>query len=386
MIKIACIVPYQIIPPETGGHRGIYLFYQALSRYAEVTCFTVKENTAWKNENIRIIPILGSTKSKLRYINPLLVSKIKKYCKSQGIPILVSEHPYFGWLTYALKKLTGMPYAIHSYNIESMRFKTIGKAWWPILFLYEKFSHRHADANFFITQEDREYAIRHFGLQTDRCFVATYGIEQDGPPGIDKQGARQEICKTYGFDPSTLLLLFNGSLNYSPNENAVKKIIHNINPVLRSEMKVPYKIIICGKADPELMDVLKTIKKEGVIYTGFVPDIRPYFLAADVFLNPVTEGGGIKTKLVEALAADTPAVSFKSGAWGVPVSVTGETLKIVDDDDFEGFAEAVKQITSGSSLHIPGIFFEHFNQQNIARNVAEVLEEMVSDQRRRLRG
>lgn len=379
MIKIASIVPYQIIPPEHGGHRGIYNFYEALSNFAEITCFTVTENLAWKNENIRIVPVLGSNKNKFRYINPFLIYKIKTRCRHEGIHLLILEHPYFGWLGYALQKLFGLKYAVHSYNIESIRFKTMRKKWWKILYGYEKFTHRHAVANFFITEEDRQFAIRNYSLNEDLCYVATYGIEEEESPSkSEKDAAHLSVCKELGLNPSTILLMFNGSLDYVPNKTAVVNIIHNINPLLKTKLTAEYKIIICGRAEPDMAERLASEQANGIIYPGFVNDIRQYFLATDVFLNPVTEGGGIKTKLVEALAADTPSVSFKSGAWGLPPEVTGDALKIVNDDDFSGFTDVILKTLNDIHTSIPVSFYNHFNQKKIAEKVAGIIAEVIS--------
>ncbi|MBK7345377.1 MAG: glycosyltransferase [Chitinophagaceae bacterium] len=63
-----------------------------------------------------------------------------------------------------------------------------------------------------------------------------------------------------------------------------------------------------------------------------------YFKAADVFLNPVIEGGGIKTKLVEALGQNLNVVTTQSGAIGVPQETTGNKMKIIKDGDWAAFA------------------------------------------------
>ncbi|MBK7558780.1 MAG: glycosyltransferase [Chitinophagaceae bacterium] len=74
-----------------------------------------------------------------------------------------------------------------------------------------------------------------------------------------------------------------------------------------------------------------------MIYAGFVEDINLYFKGCDIFINPVVNGGGIKTKLVEALGYDLSVTSTKTGAIGIPVEMTGNKMKISEDNDWKAF-------------------------------------------------
>ncbi len=71
---------------------------------------------------------------------------------------------------------------VHSHNLEGNRWKSLGKWWWRILWNYEKFTHRQADFNFFIQDADRNYAIKYFGLNEDRCLTVSFGTEIPEPP------------------------------------------------------------------------------------------------------------------------------------------------------------------------------------------------------------
>jgi hypothetical protein len=68
-----------------------------------------------------------------------------------------------------------------------------------------------------------------------------------------------------------------------------------------------------------------------------VDKIEPYFMAADVFLNPILSGGGIKTKLVEAIGFGASAVSTVTGAMGCGQQICGNKLTIVKDGDWKNF-------------------------------------------------
>ena len=107
-----------------------------------------------------------------------------------------------------------------------------------------------------------------------------------------------------------------------------------------------------------LMNELKEYRDKNIIYAGFVEDITLYFKGADIFLNPVIEGGGIKTKVVEALGYNLSVISTKSGAIGIPTELTNGKLTIVEDTDWENFINSIYAVNITST--IPQEYFEHF--------------------------
>jgi hypothetical protein len=166
-------------------------------------------------------------------------------------------------------------------------------------------------------------------------------------------------------------LLFNGTLHYQPNLDAIDVIIKKINPVLLSAIDFKYKILICGKGLPEAYDKLNKYKDSNIIYAGFVDDIRPYFTGADIFINPIIDGGGIKTKLVEALGYNMNVVTTANGAFGVPATITNNKMVIVDNNDWELFAKQI--IIADTSAIISPVFFEHFYWKEIVKKAANAL-------------
>jgi len=149
----------------------------------------------------------------------------------------------------------------------------------------------------------------------------------------------------------------------------------DINPLLL-KAGIQYHIIICGPDLPGQYRLLSGYKNENITYAGFVDDINLYFQAADIFINPISEGGGIKTKVVEALAAGCSVVSYKSGALGIPVAVTGEKLCITDDKNADAFTECLlKELTMGTTA-IPREFFNYFSWKGIAHTAATAINSL----------
>ncbi|MEO6914443.1 MAG: glycosyltransferase [Chitinophagaceae bacterium] len=370
MEKALSLIPYKIFPAKLGGQKGIALFNEYLSKLFPLCCATVTGNDP-RYATYPVFNILGD--SSLRYINVFNFFRLRKIIRDQAVTHLILEHPYLGWLGMLLKKYTGVKLVVHSHNIESTRWKTLGKWWWKILWWYEGMVHRYADYNFFIHDEDRSFAVTEYNVDPAKAITVTYGIEWNQAPSKELRDASREILLSrYTIESSAVIMLFNGSLDYSPNLNAVHDILKNINPLFLQGDLV-YRIIICGSGLPREMNDLTSYADKNIIYAGFVDDISLYFKGSDIFLNPVTEGGGIKTKLVEALGYGTRAVSTQNGSIGVNPEECGGNLAIVKDKDWEAFASETRRMVSGETSRLPEGFFKKFYWGNIASKAAEFM-------------
>lgn len=372
MATILSIVSYKIFPAKLGGQKGIALFNEYLAKETALVCATVKTNDPVFAKGYTVLNVLSN--SPLRYINPFYFFTIRRIIKKYRVTHLLLEHPYYGWLGILLKWFAGVKLVVHSHNIESARWKSLGKWWWIILWQYEKCTHRIANYSFFIQDEDRDFAIRNFKLDASKCIAVTYGIEWEHPPvREEKNNCKLILRKQHGIGEDETILLFNGTLNYKPNLDAVQIILEKINPLLLNS-GLAYKIIICGRGLPADMNELKDYTDRNIIYAGFVDDITVYFKGADIFINPVLDGGGIKTKLVEALGYNTAVVSTVSGSIGVTQHDGRQLLKITADNDWPLFAAAVTALSQSAAPEIPDSFYQKFYWGNIARKAAAFIE------------
>jgi glycosyltransferase involved in cell wall biosynthesis len=279
---------------------------------------------------------------------------------------VIVEHPYLGWMGWLLKLTCNTKLIIHTHNVEHERFRTVGKWWWPFLKIYETWVLNRADFVFCISEEDRQWMTEKMKISTSKCVLVPYGITQQEPP-LDKKESKEMVCTKHGFNPTHQLFFFNGLLDYKPNTDAVSTIIEKINPALLVK-NIPYNILIVGKRLPESFQDLKAYNQQHLFYAGFVDDIDLYTKAADVLLNPINSGGGVKTKMIEALGLNTTVVATATGAIGVNKLVCGDKLKIVSDNDWVSFANEVIDAASTEST-IPAAFYQTYYWGNIIQQI-----------------
>ena len=321
-----------------GGQKGIALFCKYLGEQNNLTCVSVKSNKKELAENYELINIFSD--SKLRYANPFNLKKIKKIIIEKDIKNIITEHPYMAWIGWLLKKQLKIKWFVHSHNIEYERFKTLNKWWFFILKKYESWAYKNADAVFFVTPEDVEFAVARNMVKEENSVLVPYGIDVNKMPN-DIQQQKEKIYSRHNIPTDCKLLFFNGALSYKPNNDALKFILDKINPVLLQHKTYNYRILICGKDLPASFNQLKNYADKKVIYAGFVDDVTAYFKAADIFLNPVVAGGGVKTKVIDAMSYGVTVVSCKTGAAGVNSKVCGDKIKIVNDNDADAFVKAI---------------------------------------------
>lgn len=368
-MNVLSLVSFKIFPAHMGGQKGVALFYQYLCQRYHVVLAVSKDNQ--ESKNVKVEKILYPNKK--IYFNFFRLHQLKKLMQKNGSNIIIAEHSYTGWLAWQLKKRTGKPFIIHSHNIESKRFRQMHKWWWKLYHYYEGWIHRKAAHSFFISNEDLEFAVKAFRLSRSKCSVISYGVEK-----IQVKKNKSALRKELDIDENKTILLFNGTLDYKPNYDAVVAIIEKIDPLLRKRL-TNYQIIITGnRAKKKLVE--KILNNKNILYPGYVDDVNLYYQAADIFINPVANNTGVKTKLIEAIANHCTVVSVASGASGIRKDLCEEKLITVEDNNWNLFVDAIIQyLASEQSIHFtPESFFDFYSWNTIVRNASETIERVVT--------
>ena len=367
MANVLALVSFKVFPPQMGGQKGVAHFYGHLSKYHSIYIAASKDNKFGTGEII-LLPVL--TSNKLMPFNLFALKKLKRIIQQNNIQCIIAEHSYTGWLGFLLKKKMNIPFIIHSHNLESYRFKEMGKWWWKIYWNYEKYIHQRADHNFFISEADLSKSLKEFQLNKKKCTVITYGVEQI----IEIKEANNKLKKLLGINYESILF-FNGTLNYKPNIDAVNYLLFILDPLLQKE-KLSYKIVITGNhATVPLQKQMAANPR--FIYKGFVDDVDLFYQGSDIFLNPVNNDSGIKTKLVEALANNCMAISTKSGAAGIPKDITGGKLIIVNNLNAAQMVKLILSNINQKDQPISKAYLNYFNWDNITAKASEKINQFA---------
>lgn len=368
----AVVIPYVFLPPKNGGHQAGYGLCQALGREVSVLCissfgnepgsYTFQLEHAFQN---------GMTK----YFSPLAAWRCFRILKSAKVRHCIAQQPFIVPLLMPVLAVLGISLLVYAHNIEYRRFRSMDKWWWRIVWLVEFLVYRLAKQVLFISPEERVAAIAEFGLAPEKCIDVPYGVERKAPPPeSERWAARREVAATHGFRESERWILFFGPQNYQPNLEAVLFIAQELAPLLKAQTEVDYRILICGGSLPAAYQKLDAYREYNVDYLGFVEDIDRYVLAADVVLNPILKGAGVKTKVLEAIALGKTVISTESGAFGIEKQVCGKQLVVVKDHDSAAYANAVLQSLKLSNQATPVEFYDYYYRDNVVKALLPILQ------------
>jgi sugar transferase (PEP-CTERM/EpsH1 system associated) len=167
-----------------------------------------------------------------------------------------------------------------------------------------------------------------------RCYPAT----RTTPMYIVPTGVDTEYFRPSGTSSRAADLVFTGSMDWLPNQDAMRYFCRHVLPLVRAD-EPGVRLTIVGRSPTPA--VLSLAKEAGVRVTGRVDDVRPYMDDAAVYIVPLRIGGGTRLKIFEAMAMGKAVVSTTVGAEGLPVA-DGEHLLLADEP--RSFADAIVRV------------------------------------------
>jgi glycosyltransferase involved in cell wall biosynthesis len=188
-----------------------------------------------------------------------------------------------------------------------------------------------ADHVLAVSDSDREYFSQ--TVAPEKITTIPTGVDVDYFQGCSTANAGE---------PETLV--FSGSMDWLPNEDAMLHFADRIFPLIR-ERAPKVKLIVVGRQPTSHVRALAA-RHANIEVTGTVADIRPYLRKACVYVVPLRIGGGTRIKIFEAMAMGKAVVSTSIGAEGLPVT-NGKNIVIADAP--EAFAAAVLRLLGNPS-------------------------------------
>lgn len=148
----------------------------------------------------------------------------------------------------------------------------------------------------------------------DRALLAA------GAPGATIRAIPTGVDTTFftpnGTHEAPLSLVFTGSMDWYPNEDAMLHFMEAVLPAVRRRLPAASLTIVGRQPSARLRTAAEAA---GAHVTGTVDDVRPWVANASVVVVPLRVGGGTRLKIFEALAMGKAVVSTGVGAEGLPL-------------------------------------------------------------------
>ena len=130
-------------------------------------------------------------------------------------------------------------------------------------------------------------------------------------------------------------LLFVGNFTHQPNRDAALWLAREIMPALLAQRPEARLRIVGSSPPPEIL----ALASGAVEVVADAPSIEPYTEAAAVVVAPVRVGGGMRMKVLQALAAGKAVVTTSRGSEGFDCFAEPPPLALADEA--EGFATTI---------------------------------------------
>lgn len=144
---------------------------------------------------------------------------------------------------------------------------------------------------------------------------SAYGVEQVAavPTGVDLDYFAADDAPA----PGSNELVFTGSMDWLPNEDAVIWFAEAILPRILEKRPNASLTIVGRNPTPRVLALAGA--RAAVTVTGTVPDVRPFLRRGAALVVPLRIGGGTRLKIYEAMAMGVPVISTTVGAEGLPL-------------------------------------------------------------------
>jgi glycosyltransferase involved in cell wall biosynthesis len=267
-----------------------------------------------------------------------------------------------------------VPVVFFDHNVEHViwrRLARVGPAWrrpvleleWRKVRRQEARTCRSARLTVAVSDVDREL----LAADAPRARVAVV------PTGVDTR-----YFSPSGTAGTPASLVFTGSMDWYPNEDAIRYFVAEILPLVRREVPAASLTVVGRRPSHPLRTLAEAA---GVRVTGRVDDVRPYVSDASVYVVPLRVGGGTRLKIFEALAMAKAVVSTTVGAEGLPLVPEQHFARADTPADFAAAVVALlRDPMRRNALGAAGrrLVEERYSWPQVAREFEERCREVVA--------
>ena len=158
--------------------------------------------------------------------------------------------------------------------------------------------------------------------EADRATLARYALPAPAEVIPLPVEVPPEAASHAGTEPHTLL--FVGDYAHPPNAAAAEALLGDILPRVRRDLADAALVLVGQHADR-----LGALSTPGATATGQVDDVRPHLERAALVLAPLWTGGGMRVKVLHALAAGKAVVATPRAVAGLGLR-DGEEVAVAE--------------------------------------------------------
>jgi polysaccharide biosynthesis protein PslH len=194
---------------------------------------------------------------------------------------------------------------------------------------------RRAAARFGATLFVSPYEANTFAQMAPETRARLYSVAN----GVDLERYSPADSHPSPFPVGVLPIVMVGAMDYRPNVEGAVWFAEQVLPIVRAVLPAAKFYAVGAKPAARLR-----VRREGVVVTGRVEDVRPYVAHAAAVVAPLKLARGVQNKVLEGMAMQKPVVATGPASRGLDVTAGVDLLV---EDEPHRFAEAVIAAATG---------------------------------------
>lgn len=362
-MKILIVCPKLPYPATDGGRiaileplrhlasRGYHITLLAFAEKtpsSDVLCYLKKFcslEVVYRDTRSHVIPLVLNLLSPVpytvsKYLSAVMTDHLRKIMAREQFALVHLENLHMAGYQVITRQEFGCPTVLRQQNVESVlaeRYASTQKGFRRVYarlhaLKLKRFEYRMCkmmDLCLMITPQDANQ-LRQLS-PTARTMVVPAGVDLGACSPLSEAEAPGSIVSVAAMD-------------WPPNADGVVWFHNHVLPLIRKSHP-GVRFYIVGKNPPR--EVQHLARDNEVIVTGFVDDVQSYLEKGSVFVVPLRSGGGMRLKILQAMAASRAIVSTTIGAEGIQVT---HGLNIMLADDPIDFALQTTRLLNDASL------------------------------------
>lgn len=275
--------------------------------------------------------------------NPCFHSILRK--RSREYSVILAHSPWSAAAAYkVVKARTPVLYVAHNFEYGLIEQTNRNFFIRRLVHCIEKYACQKATRILCVSEHDMKAFETVYKISKARLALSPNTVDVDSLSQTHTVYNRAAERRKLGIDSSSLLLLFPGRMDYAPNLDALRFIIHELVPALRNDGSA-VKLVIAGAQIPKWCF---HNSNEIISFYSDVPDMRRFLAAADAVIVPLRFGSGTRLKILESFAARVPVISTDKGAEGIDYRDGSHIL--IAQNNAHDFINKIKLLAANKSL------------------------------------
>ncbi|MFN7987049.1 MAG: glycosyltransferase family 4 protein [Thermoanaerobaculia bacterium] len=316
----------------------------------------------------------GTSYNVERFRSPAYERRLVEIAREEPPDAVLLESLYMVPYVPALRAATRAPIVLRSLNVEHEIWEGLARG------------HAHAATRFYLAHLARR--LRAYEVATLNDVDAIVPVTPEDASTYVRLGARVPVhVAPVGVDAASFpdlagtgdprSLVFLGSLDWRPNVEAVAWFLESAWPLVRAAVP-DARFLVAGSSPPAGLGA--SVSRSGVRFLGRVEDSREFLASGAAMVVPLLSGGGIRVKILEAMALGVPVVSTRLGASGIDAR---DGVEILVADDPGGLAQACIGLLADRERAVAlgragrARVREAFDADAVGRRLVRFLEQLV---------